>query len=245
MKITLPKPITELSVAIAGYQAEADRRHEDIKRASDAFARAERLTGELEALTQRRAQLQAEAFISRKPADLSEIDAQEEKLEHASRAARADGRAAEIAIAMLNAQLEELATKIEQASEERRKLALDWLEDRRERALDRYIKALADLGPIIAEAAAADGVRGEFGDFNENRRHGAWVRQEWRKTEVPIPSTRMEQLNVCGQTRTRTPLAWRRELDHSTPERESLLALFREAGLIAPIAVAEVIDDAA
>jgi len=141
----------------------------------------------------------------------------------------------------LAAALEELAA----LEEQRRQLALRWLDDRRERAIDAYIKALTDLGPLIAEAAAADAVRAALGDLNEPRRTGAWLRQAWRNTDIPIPASRMEQLNIGGVMHPRTPLAWRRVADHSTDARESLLALFREEGLLDPVTTGTATDAAA
>lgn len=231
MKITLPKEIRALTSAIAGYQAESDRRHADIERAREAFTKAERLTTELHALAERRAQLQAEAFIQRTQVDLSELDAEEQALESASRAARSDGRTAEIAIGMLNKQLEELTAKIEQTNEERLQLALRWLEDRHERATDRYLALLDDLGDVIAEMAAIDGARPRLGD-HRNRQAGNWVRAEWKKFDVPVPFGRKVPIGNASSPNYVTPILWRRNPEHSKPELAVLLAQLHDAGVL-------------
>ncbi len=246
MKMVLPKELIDLSAAIARKQGECDAIRADLERAAIASTAAEEITAELAALSQRRAELKAQAFISRQPADLTELDAKEEKLERASRSAREDGTAAAIAITLLNSQLEEAEIAIQQITEQRRELALKWLEDRRERALDRYVKALNDLGPIIAEAGAADLARGPLGDFN--RRPGSWLLAEWRTTPLPIPGSHMEYWDA-NRERPKMPIAWRRDIKHGVTEHDSLLVLFREAGLLPPLAAAAIeetaTDDAA
>lgn len=235
MKATLPKEIRALTAAIAGFQAEVDRRHADIERAGEAFTRAEHLTRDLEALAERRAQLQAEAFIQRTQADLSQIDAEEQELESASRAARADGRSAEIAIGILNKQLAELATRIEQATEERRQLALTWLEERRERAMDAYIKALTDLGTIVAEAAAADKARSSLGDIKWRQRAGSWLLDEWGQIGLPLPVSRQIALGDPQWPRYHNPITWPRDGKSYDAEFGALQELLREAGLLDPV----------
>jgi hypothetical protein len=240
---SLPKQITDLTTAIKSYQAECERRHADIERASLAFTEAARLTGELEALALRRAELKAQAFISRQPADLKEVDAQEEKLERASRAARSDGSAAEIAIGILRGQLAELAIKISAATEERRQLSLAWLEDRRERALDRYMVLIAELGLIVAEAFAADKAQGALGDLHWSRRPGTVLLEKWHEIErgALVPNSRktwnesdpMHPRQVC-------PITWFNDRELGKPELAALLAQLHDAGVL-PL----VTDDAA
>ena len=80
MKVTIPKEIADLGQRITVAQQERDTIAADIARAEEASQQAERITAEIEAVSRKRAQQKAMAFISRQPADLAELDKQMDEL---------------------------------------------------------------------------------------------------------------------------------------------------------------------
>jgi hypothetical protein len=127
----------------------------------------------------------------------------------------------------LDAALKELAV----LEGQRRELVVAWLADRREKAIDRYIKALLDLGPIIAETVAMDKARARFGDYNPT--HGLWILSELRQVDLPIPWTRQIPSPNPQVTQRRSPITWLRDPAHGDIELELVLSELRAAGVVA------------
>jgi hypothetical protein len=122
----------------------------------------------------------------------------------------------------LGAALKELAA----LEEQRRELALTWLADRREKAIDRYIKTLTELGPIVAEISATDRARGKLGDHKNMFGHG--LVKAFRSADVPIPFSRKIQM-PAGYF---TPIAWLRDIHYGDNELEQVYAELQEVGVL-------------
>jgi len=199
----IPKPIHELSAAIQGKHDAIKQCRADIERAGAAAREAERLEGELAALSDKRARVKAEAFIAGTKADIAELDRQEAELEKASRKAREDGKAGALAIEMLGERIAGLESEIAGLSEQRKAAVLGWLDRRAETALDVFIEQLEALGPVLAEAIAVDTTRNRLrGNLHPGLAglfRGAWG--------VPVPDSRKER--VPGRDGVlKTPIRW-------------------------------------
>lgn len=229
MKVTMPKEITELSVRIDAARSEVETTRADIQRAEQAVQQAEGIAAEIEAVSSKRAEQKALAFVSRQPADLAELDRQMADLERANRSALEDGTAAAMATAMLAEKLAQQESTVAELDEARRSLAIAWLEDRREKAIDRYIKALVDLGPIVAEAMAADRARVSLG--NALRQYGIWLRDSFKTNAPPMPHHKMLP-NKFIPTLPVYPVSWLRDSTHGDAEHEQFIAELKSAGLL-------------
>jgi hypothetical protein len=122
----------------------------------------------------------------------------------------------------LGAALKELAA----LEEQRREAVLNWLAARRERAIDRYLKALDDLGPIVAEINSSDRARSRFGDFNDS--FGLQLLRNFRKSDVPIPQSRKIQKPYGFHT----PIAWLSDETHGNNELEQIFAELEAVGAL-------------
>jgi chromosome segregation ATPase len=195
MKAQAPKEIQALSSEIDSKKLEIETINTDIERAQAAVAQAENLDRELDALTKKRAEQRAQAFVSRQPADMAELDSQLESLERSSRSIREDGTAAALAIVLLEAKRAEIETHTASLQERRKQAATDWLASRRERAIDRYMELIHSLGPILAEAAAADKARRNFmGVTTSHSAYGEWLLTAIKENVFPYPFTRGKQM---------------------------------------------------
>lgn len=239
MKITIPKEIADLGQRITAAKQERDTIAADIARAEEASQQAERITAEIEAVSRERAQRKAMAFVSRLPADLAELDKQMAELESANRSALEDGTAAAMAAAMLKEKLAQCEEAISNFTEQRRQLALSWLDDRREKALDRYIKLLDDLGPLVAEMRAADKARTALGYLPAYP--GLSSPSEWLLAAVrsgdtlPVPSSRHVPVNPDNPMLKDvmvSPVRWMRASDFADREFEQVIAELQGAGLL-------------
>jgi hypothetical protein len=127
--------------------------------------------------------------------------------------------------------------ELDELEEQRRGLVLTWLVERREKAIDRYMKALMDLGPIVAEASAADRAHHRFGDYSVGA--GAWILGNLREVEFPVPSSRRisnppSDMDPWAHTRVgRSPIFWPRDPSHGNSELEEILAELLAAGVVA------------
>lgn len=233
MRITMPKEINELSASIAAARSEVDITRQNIARAEQAVKQAEGITAEIEAVSRKRAEQKALAFVTGKPADLAELDRQMHDLERANRSALEDGTAASLAVAMLTeklAQQESVVTELEGA---RHTQALEWLASVREKAIDRYIKALNDLGPVLAEAVAADRARNALGVRGESTA-AYLVKALNAKDALPVPHARLveRQGMPAGIVVMDKPIAWLRDDTLGDREHAQLIAELQSAGVL-------------
>lgn len=233
MKVTMPKEITELSTRIEAARSEAETIRADIQRAEQAVQQAEGIASEIEAVSRKRAEQKALAFVSGKAADLAELDRQMADLERANRSALEDGTAASLAIAMLTEKLAQQESAVIELESERHALALEWLAGFREKAIDRYIKALNDLGPVLAEAIAADRARNTLGVRGESTA-GYLVKALNTKEALPIPHARLveRQGMPAGIVVMDKPIAWLRDDTLGDREHAQLIAELRSAGVL-------------
>lgn len=239
MKITIPKEIADLGQRITVAQQERDTIAADIARAEEAAKQVERITAEIEAVSRERAQRKAMAFVSRQPADLAELDKQMDELERANRSALEDGTAAAMAAVMLKEKLAQCEDAVTSLTEQRRQLALAWLDDRREKALDRYIKLLNDLEPLVAEMRAADKARSALGylpPFPGSSSCSEWLLAAMRNGDaLPVPSSRHVPVNPDNPMLKDvmvSPVRWMRAPDFADREFEQIIAELQGAGLL-------------
>lgn len=240
MRITMPKEINELSASIAAARSEVDITRQNIARAEQAVKQAEGITAEIEAVSRKRAEQKALAFVTGKPADLAELDRQMHDLERANRSALEDGTAASLAVAMLTeklAQQESVVTELEGA---RHTQALEWLASVREKAIDRYIKALNDLGPVLAEAVAADRARNALGVRGDSTAEWLLKALSTKTEALPIPFYRMVERKEEYLASSNFPLpkiydkpiAWLRDDTLGDREHAQLIAELQTAGAL-------------
>ncbi|WP_267222562.1 hypothetical protein [Dyella silvae] len=155
----LPTDVATLGDALATITDDLDKLAADRTRAESAVVEAERLNGELEAITRARAETKANAFVAGTQADLAELDSQLQALQTASRAAREDGTAAELAIALLDAKRVELEASKAATITKRHQIVMSWLSELGAAGMKHYIDAIEALESHVVQAAAADRVR--------------------------------------------------------------------------------------
>lgn len=122
----------------------------------------------------------------------------------------------------LFAALKELAA----LEKQRQELVLTWLDDRREKAIDKYMQAFEALGSSAIEAAIIDQVRGSFGTTVATLA-GTFLWKELREISMPAPISRW---NVGGHIM--QSLSWGSFQSHATPVREQVLAELQTAGVL-------------
>lgn len=232
MKTNLPKEVTALTAQIHDLETRIKTARADIDRAGEAAREAERLEGEIQALSDKRARIKAEAFISKTKADIAELDRQEAELEKASRRAREDGKAGVLAGQLLEEKISEHQAEITRLEEDRKAKTIEWLTAQREKAVDRWFDALSALGPIIADELAFESARrcvvgGQFrlDDIFKNAKggvlglpnpRGAWEKREGLNNDRWVPA----------------PIDWITDQEHGKPERDELVAALTEAGVL-------------
>jgi hypothetical protein len=288
------REIKSLSKAIEQKNAEIQKHRADADRCRHVAEAGSRLMAQLDLLRERKAEIQAIAFVEKKEAETESIDAEILRLEQGAAETLAQARAARLALIMiegdpnaaqqapekaqvartftppqasvwrcglqpnlvthpglvnrlldaepveviaepepeeprskLGAALKELAS----LEEQRREMVVAWLADRREKALDRYVKALLDLGPIIAEAVALDKARAKFGEYNPT--YGLWILSELRQVDLPIPWTRQIPSPNLQITQRYSPITWLRDPAHGDSELELVLSELQAAGVVA------------
>lgn len=233
MKVTMPKEITELSARIAEAHSEIHITRQNIARAEQAVKQAEGITAEIEDLSRKRAEQKALAFVSGKPADLAELNRQMEGLERANRSALEDGTAASLAVTMLTEKLAQQEDAISEMERARHTQALEWLTSVREKAIDRYIKALNDLGVVLAEAVAADRARDALGVRGESTARYL-VKALNTMEALPVPHARLieRQGMPAGIVVMDKPIAWLRDDTLGDREHAQLIAELLSAGVL-------------
>lgn len=234
MNAKLPKEITALTAQIHDLEARIETARADIDRAGAAARDAERLEGELSALSDKRARVKAEAFIAGTKADIAELDRQEAELEKASRRAREDGKAGALAVQLLEEKIAEHEAEIARLEEDRKSKAVEWLTAQREKAVDQWLDALSALGPIVADALAAEAARRALGagvfrggdDPFKRAQHGSHALRllSGRRTfeEAPGNNGRWSP----------PPIVWVDDQEHGKRERDQLIAEITAAGVL-------------
>lgn len=227
MKTHAPKDIQALSVEIEAKKAEIEVINVDIERAQAAVAEADRLDQDLEALTRKRAEHRALAFVAGKPADMAELDSQLEALERSSRSVREDGTAAALAIAMLEVKRADVEATTAALQEKRKQAIIDWLKERREKAIDRYMDLINSLGPILAEAAGADMLSQKISLLPSSRQEaGTWLLNEIKNGAIPFPFSRGKQMRYGLLS----PFEWLRDPDLVERELQKFSSKLAAAG---------------
>lgn len=230
MKISIPKEVTGLTGEIRTRRAAIEQHRADIERANEAATKAQQFEADLAALSDKRAKIKAEAFISGKPADLKELDRQEAELESASRRAREDGKAGAMAAEMLQAKITDTEAEIEQLEEQRKAKTLEWLAAQREKAIDRWLDALSALGPIVAEALAFESARRQIVG-------GHHVEDSLKKAQsavgaVPRGRATLEERPLNQSQWVQAPIDWIADREHGKREREQLFAELTDAEVL-------------
>ncbi len=229
MKTALQK-ITELSAILSAGQSKIDQHQADILRATTATLEAEKISAELAALSRQRAELKAQAFVAKTVADTTELDKQEKALERASRQAIEDGVAAEIAIGMLEQQINATQAELNSVAELRKQTAVAWLVDRREQAIDRYIAILKDMGQPLRDAKAVDVLLAALGNHDGT---GDWIWKQIRHRGLVVPFSRMIERANSPTTEPiyDMPFAWLQDSDLGAAEASKMAEDLRYAGL--------------
>jgi hypothetical protein len=223
------REVKKISQQIADKQAELTVLEDDKARCQKAATAGDRTVQLLDRLRRRKAEIEAEAFVANKTADTVTIDAEILGLEEGTSKVLADSRAALLALDLLEAKHVAGLQLISELDEKRLQTALDWLAERRNAALDAYEKALNDLGPVIAEAAASDAIRARLGDSKQNS--GAWLRNALREQTFPIPPSRLDRSAVPAWSAGVTPILWQRDIEHGAAEKDEILVELAQAGL--------------
>lgn len=232
MKTALPKEVLALAAKIRDRRHAIEQHRADIERMKTKAEEADQLNAEMEALRQKRAEHKAVALVAGKPADLKELDAKQDALEHASRQAREDGVAATLAITMLETKISDIEAEIEKLAEQRKAKTIEWLAAQREKAVDRWLEALGALGPIVADALAFEAARrsvvGGFfriDDVFKTAKAGVFG--------LPNPRGRWEKRDGLNNDRwIRASIGWDADQEHGKPERDALFAALKEAEVL-------------
>ena len=223
--------ITKFSTAINAGLAKIAEIDADILRATEATLEAEKIHDELEALSNKRAELKARAFVGKTVADTTTLDKEEKSLERAGRQAVEDGQAAKMAIGMLEVSRAETQTEIESLSGQRKEVVVTWLANRRDLAIKRYVAVLGDLGAPLAEAFAVDKLLAEI-DARDNQT-GNWLLKQVRAGGLVIPHS--YKVVRPGREGAKPiydePFTWLRDQTHGDRERALLASELCKAGM--------------
>lgn len=225
------KKISELSAIVVAGEAKIEQHRTDILRAIQATLEAQKIADELTALSRKRAELKAQAFFSKTTADTSELDKQEKALERAGRQAVEDGQAAELAIEMLQEQINTTEEELGGVQEDRKQLTVQWLKDHRHKAIERYIAALNALGQPLADAFAVDQLLNSLDA--RDLQTGDWLLRKVRNIGIAVPhSYKIERPGRQGQSEIYdVPVAWFADESLGLAEAAALRKELREAGL--------------
>jgi hypothetical protein len=124
--------------------------------------------------------------------------------------------------------------ELAELEEQRRVVACAWLVERREKSIDRYMQMISDLGPVLAEIAAADDCRNRLGvPGNSLGRNLAEVFKQIAGDIIPY-SRKIEIPAVPGvslQPRYVTPIDWFKYGWDGKAERASLIGELASAGV--------------
>lgn len=223
--------IAAFSTAINARLAKIAEIDADILRATEATLEADKIHGELEALSNKRAELKARAFVEKNVADTTALDKEEKSLERAGRQAVEDGQAARMAIGMLEVSRAETQTEIESLSGQRKEVVVAWLANRRDLAIKRYVAALGDLGTPLAEAFAVDMLLAEIDA--RDKQTGNWLLKQVRAGGLVIPhSYKVVRPGREGaEPIYDEPFTWLRDQTHGDKERALLVSELYKAGM--------------
>lgn len=223
--------IAAFSTAINAGLARIAEIDADILRATEATLEADKIHGELEALSNKRAELKARAFVEKTVADTTALDKEEKSLERAGRQAVEDGQAARMAIGMLEGSRAETQAEIESLSGQRKVVVVEWLTNRRDLAIKRYVAALGDLGAPLAEALAVDKLLAEI-DARDNQT-GSWLLNQVRAGGLVIPhSYKVVRPGREGaEPIYDEPFSWMRDQTLGDSERDLLASELCKAGM--------------
>lgn len=227
MKTAVPKEVVAFTADIRAKRQSIEQHRTDIERAGTAAREAERIAGEIQALSDKRALAKAQAFIEGVEADVAELDRQEAELEKASRRSREDGKAGALAVQLLEGKIARAEADIARLEEDRKAKTLEWLSGLRERAIDKYMAALQALGPIVAEAMAAESARRAVtGGYFRSPDVLADARDVIRS--LPIPG-RMKLVDLpSGDFRSYSPIEW----PDAKPESDHLISELTDAEVL-------------
>lgn len=223
--------ITQHSAVISVGLAKIAEIDADILRATEATQEADKIHGELEALSKQRAELKARAFVGKTVADTAELDKQEKALERAGRQAVEDGQAAAMAITMLEEGRAEVQAEIDTVSGQRKEVVIAWLKDRQDKAIKRYISVLNDLGAPLGEAYAVDRLLAALDTRDEQT--GNWLIKQLCSGAIPVPHAyKVVRPGRDGSAPIYdAPFTWFRDDALGDPEAAKLMAELLEAGL--------------
>ncbi|NWD66396.1 hypothetical protein HX870_02005 [Pseudomonas gingeri] len=224
-----PKKISELSKAISEGIARVEQINSDIQRAEVASQEAAAITAQLGELSLERAERKALAFVDKTTADVADLNAREEELERASRQAIEDGQAAVIAIRLLVEKRAGIEVEIEQFTQERRDLAVEWLKQVRHDGINRYIQALGDLGAPLADAYAADRALSALG--TDEYLVGVMLKRI-RVADLGIPHAYKIRRSEAASEIYDAPVPWLLDGALGDTEARALADELRKAGLV-------------
>ena len=224
-----PKKISELSKAISEGIARVEQINSDIQRAEVASQEAAAITAQLGELSLERAERKALAFVDKTTADVADLNAREEELERASRQAIEDGQAAVIAIRLLVEKRAGIEVEIEQFTQERRDLAVEWLKQVRHDGINRYIQALGDLGAPLADAYAADRALSALG--TDEYLVGVMLKRI-RVADLGIPHAYKIRRSEAASEIYDAPVPWLLDGALGDTETRALADELRKAGLV-------------
>lgn len=220
-----PKDVLALSAQIRELETKIETARADIERAGAAAREAERLEGEIQALSDKRARVKAEAFIAGTKADIAELDRQEVELEKASRRAREDGKAGALAVQLLEEKIADAEKEIQDLTPQLKERQREWIAERRRKLLDRYMALFEEMVGIAAKVSAMDVVRNQLSPNPATGGLNWWPGKfmlDW-SNGVPVPGDckvpMPERPDIL-----RLPFEWKATSEQAGIERTQLLA---------------------
>jgi len=224
----VPKKIGELSKVISDGIARIEQINSDIQRAETASQVAATITTQLNELSRERAERKAMAFVDKTTADVADLNAREQELERASREAMEDGQAATIAIGLLIEKQASINVEVEQLKQERHGLTVEWLEQLRHDAINRYIQALVDIGAPLADAFAADRALSALG---AGQYLVSGMLKKIRTADFAVPRSHKVQRSTTSVEIYDTPVPWLRDTMLGNAETKLLAEELGKAGV--------------
>lgn len=233
MKANLPKEVLALTAQIHDLETKVETAQADIERAGAAARDAERLEGEIRALSDKRARVKAEAFIAGTKADIAELDRQETELEKASRRAREDGKAGALAVQLLEDKIAEHEAEITRLEGDRKAKTLEWLTAQREKTVDQWFAALSALGPIVADVLAFEYARRAVIGPGPNWRDDIFKGANRAVGALPNPRGKWEKREGTNNDRwVPEPIDWIADQEHGKAEYDALFAALTDAEVL-------------
>ncbi len=226
------KAIAAITDEIKVREAELAQVRSDVSRAIEAITEADAFQAKIDDVSRKRAEAKAMAFVDGRKADTTEFDRQEKELERLSKQALEDSAAATIAIELLEKKTASIRQAIDELCEERKQLAVGWLQHLRDAAIDRYVKALISLGPYIADACAADRAIARL-VTKARATPGIWLYTEVKNVDLPVPGAwRVSPPGRAPGLPPVTPVEWKRIHNYGSDEYEKLIAQLGTLGIL-------------